>query len=313
MVAPKVFVSHASEDKDRFVIEFAKRLRANGVDAWVDKWEIQVGDSLVERIFQEGLKESRAVIIVLSKFSVVKPWVREELDAAVVNKINKQARIIPVVLDDCEVPQVLQATKWVSCKNLENYDDAFNEIVATIFGASEKPALGSPPPYVASFGVGVGGHNNVDSLVIKLACEAALNSGTPIVGEAAFKEGGEFVLPLQQLKDSIEYLTEHGTIEWSRDLSGSLHGVSISQAGFELYARQHVPDYAGLARKAISLIVNEEVASNVELQGKLGIKRFLVDHILRTLKSSGKLQVTWFLGGQCSIDHVSASLRRSLD
>ena len=35
---PKVFVSHASEDKDRFVNTFATKLRENGVDAWLDKW-----------------------------------------------------------------------------------------------------------------------------------------------------------------------------------------------------------------------------------------------------------------------------------
>lgn len=33
MNAPKVFVSHANEGKDRFVVEFARCLRENGVDA----------------------------------------------------------------------------------------------------------------------------------------------------------------------------------------------------------------------------------------------------------------------------------------
>ena len=74
MSAPKVFVSHASEDKDRFVVEFARRLRENGVDAWLDQWEMKPGDSLVDKIFEEGLKEARAVIVVLSKVSVQKPW-----------------------------------------------------------------------------------------------------------------------------------------------------------------------------------------------------------------------------------------------
>ena len=76
MSAPKVFVSHASEDKDRFVVDFARRLRKDGVDAWLDQWEMKPGDSLVDKIFEEGLKEARAVIVVLSKVSVQKPWVR---------------------------------------------------------------------------------------------------------------------------------------------------------------------------------------------------------------------------------------------
>jgi hypothetical protein len=38
--APKVFISHASEDKQRLVEQFAQCLRATGVDAWLDKWEM---------------------------------------------------------------------------------------------------------------------------------------------------------------------------------------------------------------------------------------------------------------------------------
>ncbi len=57
MNTPKVFVSHASEDKDRFVLDFAARLRAKGIDAWVDKWEMHAGDKLIDKIFEEGIKE----------------------------------------------------------------------------------------------------------------------------------------------------------------------------------------------------------------------------------------------------------------
>jgi hypothetical protein len=63
---PKVFLSHASEDKGRFVLDFARQLRENGVDVWLDQWEMKPGDSLVDKIFDEGLKDASAVIIVLS-------------------------------------------------------------------------------------------------------------------------------------------------------------------------------------------------------------------------------------------------------
>lgn len=39
---PKVFVSHASEDKDGFVLGFATKLYFEGIAAWVDKWEMLV-------------------------------------------------------------------------------------------------------------------------------------------------------------------------------------------------------------------------------------------------------------------------------
>jgi len=56
-MVPKVFLSHASEDKKRFVLEFAAKLRQQGIDAWLDKWEMSPGDSLIDKIFEEGIKQ----------------------------------------------------------------------------------------------------------------------------------------------------------------------------------------------------------------------------------------------------------------
>ena len=56
---PRPFISHAHADKERFVLEFARRLRSKGIDAWVDSWEMLPGDSLVDKIFNEGLKSVR--------------------------------------------------------------------------------------------------------------------------------------------------------------------------------------------------------------------------------------------------------------
>jgi hypothetical protein len=102
MTAPKVFLSHASEDKDRFVLGFARQLRESGVDVWLDQWEMKPGDSLVDKIYEEGLKDARAVIIVLSTVSVQKPWVREELNASVVNRISRGTKLIGIHL--CHAP-----------------------------------------------------------------------------------------------------------------------------------------------------------------------------------------------------------------
>jgi uncharacterized Zn-finger protein len=70
---PPVFVSHASEDKDRFVTEFATKLRAKGINAWLDKWEIQPGDSLVDKVFEKGIGAAQTVVIILSRNSIKKP------------------------------------------------------------------------------------------------------------------------------------------------------------------------------------------------------------------------------------------------
>ncbi|HEX3684106.1 MAG TPA: toll/interleukin-1 receptor domain-containing protein [Bryobacteraceae bacterium] len=80
----RVFISHASEDKERFVLRLAEQLREKGIDAWLDPWEMLPGDNLVDKIFNAGLKQSDVVIVVLSNVSVEKPWVQKELSSAVV-------------------------------------------------------------------------------------------------------------------------------------------------------------------------------------------------------------------------------------
>ena len=96
------------------------------MDAWVDEWEIYPGDSLVQKIFEEGLKDAEAVIIVLSEHSVDKPWVREELDASIMKKVEDLITLIPVGIDDCEVPESLRSIVWQKIENLEEYGTEFD-------------------------------------------------------------------------------------------------------------------------------------------------------------------------------------------
>jgi hypothetical protein len=209
-IPPKVFVSHASEDKERFVLSFAEKLRQKGIDAWLDKWEMLPGDSLVDKIFEEGIKESKAVIVVLSKFSVEKPWVREELNAAVVKRINTGSKLIPIVLDDCNVPEVLNATVWERIYNLADYQSEFDRIVAAINGTTDKPPLGPAPAYTKPFLTSIGGLTKMDSLVLKIACEQALETGSDFINTAQTYTANKLGIPASELHDSMEVLDMQG-------------------------------------------------------------------------------------------------------
>jgi hypothetical protein len=59
-----VFLSHSSKDKP-FVTRLAADLVARGIPVWFDSWELEIGDSLSERIF-EGIDESTYLILALS-------------------------------------------------------------------------------------------------------------------------------------------------------------------------------------------------------------------------------------------------------
>jgi hypothetical protein len=62
MSTPKVFISHASEDKDRFVTLFARRLRENGVDAWLDQWETRIDDLALRVIARLQIDEDAGLV-----------------------------------------------------------------------------------------------------------------------------------------------------------------------------------------------------------------------------------------------------------
>ncbi len=51
----RAFLSHASEDKAGFVEPLARQLAEMGIAPWLDIWEIRPGDSLVKKLFTEGL------------------------------------------------------------------------------------------------------------------------------------------------------------------------------------------------------------------------------------------------------------------
>ena len=184
---PKVFISHASEDKERFVNGFATKMRAQGVDAWVDRWEMLPGDSIIDKIFGDGIKNSQVMIIILSKNSVQKPWVREELNAGIVKRISGKCKIIPVVLDDCQVPEALQSTVWEKIADTNNYEKALNRIISAIYGRTLKPPLGSPPSHARLDIDNLSGLNRTDTFVFTTICDISLEIRRDLLGTDELK------------------------------------------------------------------------------------------------------------------------------
>jgi len=90
-----VFISHASEDKEEFVIPLVETLKNYGVSVWFDKTEIKVGDSLSKKI-DEGLIKSNYGVIVISKEFMRKIWTDYELRSLLQKEINNKKVILPI-------------------------------------------------------------------------------------------------------------------------------------------------------------------------------------------------------------------------
>ena len=126
---PRLFLCHSSKDKG-FVEHLAGKLLSNGFTVWYDDWEIHVGDSIVQKI-NEGISSSDFLLVVLSKNSVKSRWVREELSVATLKNIDsKVAFILPILLEQCEIPPLLSDKKYANFS--EDPNAAYKELVKAI-------------------------------------------------------------------------------------------------------------------------------------------------------------------------------------
>ncbi|MBI5249094.1 MAG: toll/interleukin-1 receptor domain-containing protein [Desulfomonile tiedjei] len=93
------FLSHASEDK-LLVKKVYSTLKAKGRTCWFDQAEILPGDSLVEKVFVDGLKNCRFVILFLSKSFLSKEWPKAELETVIARQIRENKKsIVPFLID----------------------------------------------------------------------------------------------------------------------------------------------------------------------------------------------------------------------
>ena len=111
----RVFLCHASEDKGK-VIEVYRQLKTAGLDPWLDKIDLLPGQNWTEEI-PKVLRTSSFVLVFLSNNSISKRgYVQKEFKLAleVLDEIPPDnIFIIPIRLDDCEIPYQFRALHYV--------------------------------------------------------------------------------------------------------------------------------------------------------------------------------------------------------
>lgn len=309
----KVFVSHSSEDKERFVIDFAKKLLTNGVDAWVDQWEILPGDSLIDKLFEEGIKAANAVIIVISKSSVLKPWVKAELNTSIVNRLQRGTKIIPLVIDDVEVPECLQSTVWVKIRNINSYETEFRTIIAAIYDHRTKPAIGQPPKFISDKVHNLPGLTQLDSSFFKLIYSILVDTHD-ILNKDLVNQAQEMGLSESDLNESIAILENLNLINVTRYIFGE-YSVRQTKTGAFKYYERYKEGFSDVFTKIISLIVNENIRKSEELYEKTAFDPKVVYAIASFLEDKKLLEMGGFssFGGRQNFElrSISPLLKRT--
>src|SRR6266496_2203025 len=102
-----VFLSYSSDDEGR-VLRVQEALEKQGLRVWRDRGQIPAGESFIRRI-EAGLSQSRCVVLFNSQNALASTWVQREWNVA----LTLNMRIIPVRLDDSEVPLMLRPQEFV--------------------------------------------------------------------------------------------------------------------------------------------------------------------------------------------------------
>jgi TIR domain len=137
----KVFLCHSKDDKPK-VRELYRRLVADGFDAWFDEEKLLPGQDWATEI-PKAVRTSDVVAICISKASVTKEgYVQKEIRIALDiadEKPDGTIFLIPVKLEDSDIPERLSKWQWVNLFDEKGYEKikAIACITRSKFGARD--------------------------------------------------------------------------------------------------------------------------------------------------------------------------------
>lgn len=131
-----LFLSHSSVDKE-FTDKLHGLLELSGFHVWYDEKRL-TGNTQILTGLPKCIDDSEAFIVVLSQSSCKSSWVQDEYGYArgLMDK-GELKTIIPIVIDDCEIPGFYNNYKWVDCTDGLT-PKSFFEILAALYGSSEN-------------------------------------------------------------------------------------------------------------------------------------------------------------------------------
>ncbi|MCC6667196.1 MAG: toll/interleukin-1 receptor domain-containing protein [Polyangiaceae bacterium] len=138
-----IFISYSHEDRG-FVEKLAQNLVLRKARVWIDRWELEVGDSLVSRV-QEAIESSSALLVIMSEAAVRSEWCRRELSAGLLRELEeRRVVVLPVRVDDCTFPIFLRDKVYADFRTsfdqgLEAVLEGIASVTAEGLGTIDRP------------------------------------------------------------------------------------------------------------------------------------------------------------------------------
>jgi hypothetical protein len=133
----KVFLSYAHADRT-LAQKVALGLKREGFDVWENLIDIFPGENWADKIAQ-ALRESEAMVVLLTPNSLSSPYVNSEISYALGSKAYK-GRLIPVVVGSPdslpELPWILKRLQMIQIPKRGKQDEGIKRIAETLLSAA---------------------------------------------------------------------------------------------------------------------------------------------------------------------------------
>jgi TIR domain len=136
---PQVFISYR-HGHEKFAEASARRLGQEGLVPWFDRWDIRAGDSLPGKI-EEAFAHSIAFIPILTSDYEEGSWATEEMRTAISKRVDEGYRIVPVLLEQCDRPELIKQLVYVdmTAQDPQDFESKVADVVDGIFGLEANP------------------------------------------------------------------------------------------------------------------------------------------------------------------------------
>lgn len=319
MENPKAFVSYAGQDRE-LAEAIARRLMAEGIETFLDSWEILAGDNFVEKL-SEGLRQAEFFVLLLSPHSLNRVWPKAEQNAATVRMVQENVRVIPVNLgvQSRDLPPLLQPIHWVTLTGPEGVDSAVNRIIDGIYRRSDKPPLGPIPEFARTPVLDLRPYpdlSSADKTVFRILFEVGKKQQFLADWEEYAYLAEEKGIGREALEDSLEMLRHNGLLRPERGAAGI---VRLQPRAVDECCRELLQNYESRRRLILTAAVNTRQGgrptTSDRVQEATGEERWLVCHVLRFAETQGQLKMhAVFVGHEFySIESISPVLTRALE
>ncbi|MGQ5832923.1 toll/interleukin-1 receptor domain-containing protein [Serratia marcescens] len=165
-----IFISYSHDNKD-FVDKLAIQLVHRNVNVWLDRWELSIGDSIIDKV-QDAVDGASALLVILSKASIASAWCKRELSSGVLRELEeKRVVVMPVLLEDCDIPLFARGKLYADFRT--NFDDGLRTVVEGIAKVTSPfLARAKEPEYHVDWSIDWGDVNGLFAIILNFVEQA---------------------------------------------------------------------------------------------------------------------------------------------